>query len=116
MTETEGAELVRTSPWVPLTRRISRGMILIPKRPDAFGLLSRNLRHLRGNDLPSPIPFYENAQMAESSTSRIPLYARAALGYGYVSVDLNCDFMQFVQLSANPSRHSCGYYCSLFCT
>jgi hypothetical protein len=61
-----------------------------------ISILFRNLRHLRGNDLPSPVPFYENAQMAESSTSRIPLYPRATLGYRYVSVDLNFDLIQFV--------------------
>jgi hypothetical protein len=80
----------------PSTRRMSQGMRLTPRRPDGFGLLLRNLRHLRGNDLPSPVPFYENAQVAESSTNRIPLYTRAGLGYGYVSVDLNCDLIQFV--------------------
>ena len=41
----------------------------------AFGLLFYNLRHLRGNELPSPIPFNENAQVAESSTNSIPLYS-----------------------------------------
>ena len=68
----------------------------MPRPPDGFGLLFRNLRHLRDNDLPSPVPFYENAQMTEFSTQRIRLYTRAGLGYGYVSVGLNGDLIDFV--------------------
>ena len=55
-----------------------------------FGLLFRNPRHLRRNQLPSPIPFHENSQVAESPTNRTPLYMLAGLDYGYVSIDPNC--------------------------
>jgi hypothetical protein len=68
----------------------------MPKRQEGFGLLFRNLRHLRGKVLPSPLPFYENAQMAESSANRIPLDTRAGLGYGDVSVDMNGDLIQLL--------------------
>lgn len=67
----------------------SKHSSLSRRTTESFASLFRNLRHLRCNNLPSPIPFYEDSQVAVSSANSTSLYPLSGLGYGDVSVDLN---------------------------